>query len=93
MKKIFKRIRFIFKIKKFIPFIYDFYRSKQISITKKLISLLLVSIYFFLPLDLIPDFLSVFGLMDDLSIFLLILQQMIKMAPNELKEKHGLLED
>ncbi|HYK73838.1 MAG TPA: DUF1232 domain-containing protein [Pseudoneobacillus sp.] len=92
MKKFLKRIRFIFNIKKFIPFILDFFRSKQIPLRKKLFSLLLIITYFLLPFDLIPDFLSFFGILDDLSIFLFILQQMIKMAPHSLKEKHGLLE-
>ncbi|WP_442599625.1 YkvA family protein [Neobacillus sp. D3-1R] len=92
MKKFFQRIRFIFNVKKFIPFLFDFFRSKDISLKKKAISLFLIIVYFYLPLDLIPDFIAFFGIIDDVSFFLFILQQIIKIAPYSLKEKHGLLE-
>jgi uncharacterized membrane protein YkvA (DUF1232 family) len=45
--------------------------------------------YFVFPFDLIPDFLVVFGLVDDVAIAILILQQMVKIAPSSLKEKYN----
>ncbi len=54
---------------------------------KNLFSVGLLLLYIVLPLDLIPDWLTLFGLIDDLAVFLFILQQVIKMAPVSLKRK------
>lgn len=44
------------------------------------------------PFDVIPDFLAFFGILDDLTLFMFVLQQIVKMAPPELKEKHEVRE-
>jgi uncharacterized membrane protein YkvA (DUF1232 family) len=46
--------------------------------------------YFLLPFDIIPDFFTLIGVVDDVGVLLIIFQQIIKMAPAELKEKHKL---
>ncbi|HZG61651.1 MAG TPA: DUF1232 domain-containing protein [Anoxybacillus sp.] len=89
MRKLFKRVRFIFKIRRFIPFLAEFFLSKEVSNVKKLLSVLFVVLYMLLPLDVIPDFLGFFGVVDDVTIFMLILRQIIKMAPENLKNKYG----
>lgn len=57
---------------------------------EKFISAGLIAVYFFLPFDLIPDFLTVFGIVDDLTLFFAVLQLIVKMAPESLAEKYDL---
>lgn len=90
MKGFIKRVWFIFKIRRFIPFLVEFFLSKEVSNTKKIVSILLVAGYMLLPFDAIPDFLGFLGIVDDVSIFMLILQQIIKMAPANLKNKYDI---
>ena len=90
MKKVFKRIRLIFKVKKFLPFLLEFFTSKRVPVKQKALSLGLIIGYFLVPFDIIPDFLSLIGIVDDVGVLLLVLQQIIKIAPDELTEKHKL---
>lgn len=90
MKKFFKRIRLIFKVKRFFPFLIEFFTSKMVPVKQKGISVGLIIGYFLLPFDIIPDFLTLIGIVDDVGVLLIIFQQIIKMAPPELREKHGL---
>lgn len=92
MMRILKRIKMVFNIKKFIPFLFDFFTSKEVKLWKKAVSILFIIGYFWLPLDLIPDFLVVFGVLDDITVLMLVLQQIIKLAPPELRAKHNLLD-
>lgn len=57
---------------------------------KKTLGILLILTYAFFPFDLIPDFLSFFGIIDDVVIATFVLERMIKMAPASLKEKYEL---
>jgi uncharacterized membrane protein YkvA (DUF1232 family) len=90
MKKFFKRIRLIFKVKRFVPFLIEFFTSNTVPLKQKVISAGLIIGYFLLPFDIIPDFLTLIGIVDDIGVLLIIFQQIIKMAPSELKEKHKL---
>jgi uncharacterized membrane protein YkvA (DUF1232 family) len=90
MKKFLKRIRLVFKVKRFIPFLIEFFTSGLVPLKQKLISIGLIIGYFLLPFDIIPDFLTLIGVVDDVGVLLIIFQQMIKMAPSELKDKHKL---
>lgn len=90
MKKFFKRIRLIFKVKKFFPFLIEFFTSKTMAVKNKVISLGLIIGYFLFPFDIIPDFLTLIGVVDDVGVLLLVFQQIIKMAPEDLKDKHDL---
>jgi uncharacterized membrane protein YkvA (DUF1232 family) len=89
MKKIWKRLRFIVKIRRFIPFLIEFFRSQEVSAFKKTFSILLLAIYMVFPFDIIPDWFGLFGIIDDVTVLLFILQQIIKMAPSHLKDKYG----
>jgi len=88
MKKFWKRIRLVFKVKRFIPFLIEFFTSGLVPLKQKLISIGLITGYFLLPFDIIPDFLTLIGVVDDVGVLLIIFQQIIKMAPPELRDKH-----
>lgn len=85
-----RRIRLFFKIRRFIPFVISFFRSREIALRKKIAYLLLFIGYFFIPFDAIPDWLAVIGMLDDVAVLMLILKSMIKTAPNTLKHKYGI---
>lgn len=88
MQRLMHRVKFLFKLHRSIPFLKDFFLSKEVSFGKKFLSVVLFIGYFWVPFDAIPDFLVVVGLVDDIAVLTFILQQMIKMAPDSLKEKH-----
>ncbi|WP_085993444.1 YkvA family protein [Oceanobacillus senegalensis] len=90
MRRFFRRLSFLLKLHKSIPFLFDFFVSSEVKISKKLFFLVTILGYFFIPFDIIPDFLAFFGIIDDVSIALFLLQQMVKVAPESLKEKHKL---
>ncbi|UOY92014.1 DUF1232 domain-containing protein [Ectobacillus sp. JY-23] len=90
MRKLWKRFRFIFNIRKFIPFLKDFFVSKEVPTSKKLISVGLLGLYMVLPLDLIPDFLVFFGILDDVTVFMFVLQYIVKMAPPSMRERYDM---
>ncbi|ENH96375.1 hypothetical protein J416_11045 [Gracilibacillus halophilus YIM-C55.5] len=84
------RLKFIFQFRKSIPFLKDYFASREVTITAKVIAILLMIGYVVFPFDLIPDWLLAIGVLDDVMIVSLILQQMVKMAPERLREKHKL---
>ncbi|MBA2874749.1 YkvA family protein [Thermaerobacillus caldiproteolyticus] len=89
MRKLFKRLRFVLKIRRFIPFLIEFFRSKEVAAYKKIISMLFIVGYIVFPFDLIPDWLGIFGIIDDVTVLMFIFQQIVKMAPSHLKNKYG----
>ncbi|RDW17153.1 hypothetical protein CWR48_14610 [Oceanobacillus arenosus] len=93
MKRFISRIGFLFKFHKSIPFMKDFFLSKEINNANKLLFIIVILGYIVLPLDIIPDFLLGFGVVDDVTIAILIMQLMVKVAPNSLKRKHQFLND
>ncbi|QDP39125.1 YkvA family protein [Radiobacillus deserti] len=90
MRRLFRRLKFLFNIRKSIPFLKDFFTSNQVSRRKKLISILLVVGYILFPFDLIPDFLLLFGILDDVAVAGFVLQKIIQMAPKDLQDKYGI---
>ncbi len=92
MKTFLKRIRFLFKFHKSIPFLKDFFISKEIKSVTKLIYALLILGYAAIPFDIIPDFLFIFGIVDDVTIAIFLMERMVKSAPQSLKEKHELFD-
>ncbi|MFA1822850.1 YkvA family protein [Virgibacillus oceani] len=89
MMRFLRRIRFLFKIHKSVPFIKDFFLTSEIKTATKLFFVAIMLGYFVFPFDLIPDFLVVIGLVDDVVIAFLILQQMVKIAPASLRDKYN----
>ncbi|MGG0240719.1 YkvA family protein [Bacillus rhizoplanae] len=92
MRKLWKRIRLIFQVRKFIPFLCEFFTSKDVGFKKKVLSILFLCGYVMFPFDIIPDFLLFFGVLDDVAVILFILQRIVKMAPVHLQDKYGLVE-
>ncbi|MGF2616598.1 DUF1232 domain-containing protein [Rossellomorea vietnamensis] len=88
MARFISRLKFLFNIRRSIPFLVAFFKSPSVKVWKKLLSVGFILGYILLPFDLIPDWLVIFGIVDDIAVFTLILQQMIKMAPEELKNKY-----
>ncbi|MFC7783810.1 YkvA family protein [Rossellomorea sp. GCM10028870] len=90
MMKFVKRVRFLFNVRRSVPFLVDFFRSKEVSLFKKVFSIGLVAGYFWVPFDLIPDVFILFGIVDDLAVFAFVLQLIVKMAPEELQHRYEL---
>ncbi|UFT99786.1 DUF1232 domain-containing protein [Radiobacillus kanasensis] len=90
MRRFVRRLKFLFNIRKSIPFLKDFFTSKEVSNGKKLISVLLVVGYIFFPFDLIPDFFLWFGILDDVAVAGFVLQKIVQMAPKDLQDKYDI---
>ncbi|MGG2953395.1 YkvA family protein [Geobacillus stearothermophilus] len=90
MRKWWRRLRLVVHVRRFLPFLVEFFASREVPMRKKAFSVGLFLLYMVLPFDLIPDWLALFGFIDDFAVFMFILQQVIKMAPVSLKEKYNL---
>lgn len=88
--RFFRRILFLLKFHKSIPFMKDFFLSKEVKNTVKIVFATAIVGYILIPIDIIPDFLVFLGIVDDIAIVSFLLQQMIKIAPPSLQKKHGL---
>ncbi|MDF2607943.1 MAG: putative rane protein [Bacillales bacterium] len=88
--KLINKIKLFLNVKKFIPFLLDFFTSSEVRTSKKLFSILMFIVYLIFPLDIIPDFFAFFGFIDDATILLFILSKIVNIAPDHLKEKHGI---
>jgi len=88
--KFFKRLRFVFEFWKSIPFVVDFFLSREVEAFKKILSILLILTYIFFPFDLIPDFIYLLGIFDDIVITSFIMERMVMWAPETLKNKYRL---
>lgn len=86
MKKLLKRIFFIFTLHKSVPFIFRFFTSKEISWKKRGLFALLIVGYAAFPLDLINDFLLGIGMIDDVTVIALLLDIMKKQVPDTWEE-------
>ncbi|TFE03331.1 DUF1232 domain-containing protein [Jeotgalibacillus sp. R-1-5s-1] len=91
MPKFLSRVRFLFTLKKSFPFLKDYFTSRHVHPMKKIIPAGLAVAYLLLPIDLLPDYLGIIGLTDDLAIVTFLLQLTVKMAPEELAVRHRLL--
>ncbi|RXJ02097.1 DUF1232 domain-containing protein [Anaerobacillus alkaliphilus] len=92
MYKYMNRLKFIFRFKNFIPFLKDFFLSNEIPLRKKVIGIVLIVIYVLFPFDLIPDFILFFGVIDDIVVATFVLERMVKLAPQHLKDKYRLID-
>ncbi|MFD2750773.1 YkvA family protein [Virgibacillus siamensis] len=87
-----KRLQFLIKFHKSIPFIKDFFRSAEVKSSNKWLFAMLLIGYITFPFDIIPDFLIWFGIFDDITVAAILLQWMVKIAPDSLKAKHQLFD-
>jgi uncharacterized membrane protein YkvA (DUF1232 family) len=91
MRKLWRRFRFVLNIRKFLPFLKEFFLSREVSPSKKFLSLGLVGLYAIFPFDLIPDFFAFLGIVDDAAILMFVLQYIVKLAPQTMREKYNML--
>ncbi|SEN75683.1 YkvA family protein [Lihuaxuella thermophila] len=91
--KFFKRLKFVFKFWKLLPFLKAYFFSNEVTIGKKLLPVVVGLVYILLPMDFVPDFLAIFGFTDDIVVTSLILQLMVKFAPKSLKDQYKELKD
>lgn len=90
VKKIWSRMRLMLRVRRFVPFLKEFFLSSEVPVRKKVFSAAIMVGYWMLPFDIVPDFLSFFGLIDDVAIFMLLLQQIVKMAPASMRERYDI---
>ncbi|MFD2807368.1 YkvA family protein [Litchfieldia salsa] len=83
-------MKFVFKFWKIIPFSKDFFLSKEVMTHHKALGALIILTYAFFPFDLIPDFFTFFGIIDDVVIATFVVERMVKIAPQSLKDKYKL---
>ncbi|MDQ0252661.1 uncharacterized membrane protein YkvA (DUF1232 family) [Evansella vedderi] len=92
MKRILRRLKFMLMFWKFFPFLLEFFRTPEVNHSKKIFGVVLIIAYFLFPFDLIPDFLGVIGILDDVMLAAFVLERFVKIAPPALKKKYGLLD-
>ncbi|KYD28787.1 MULTISPECIES: YkvA family protein [Geobacillus] len=90
MRNVWKRLRLMVRIRRFLPFLVEFFTSREVPRRKKVFSIGLLLLYVALPFDLIPDWLAVVGWIDDFTVLLFVLQRIIAIAPASLREKYQL---
>ena len=88
MRQFWKRMYFIIKFRKSIPFISDYFFSKEVQWYKKILIILLTVGYIYFPIDIIPDFIAILGIFDDVFIVGFIMERMVKWAPETLSAKY-----
>lgn len=88
MLKLYRRIKFILNIRKSIPFLMEFFKSKEVKQSRKIWSAVLFVGYLLFPFDIIPDIFGLIGFVDDAAILAFILQRIVEMAPQSLRDKY-----
>lgn len=88
MNKFFKRLFFLFRLHKSVPFAFHFYASAQVSRKKKFFYAVFVIGYALVPTDVLHDYLPLIGIIDDVAVIALVLEIMKKNAPTELTNKY-----
>ncbi|WP_217587343.1 YkvA family protein [Lentibacillus saliphilus] len=90
MKRSLKRLGFLVRFHKSVPFFVAFFKSREVGVLRKILFVALIIGYSVFPFDVIPDFLIVFGVVDDVAVAAWILQYMVKTAPKSLRDQYGL---
>jgi uncharacterized membrane protein YkvA (DUF1232 family) len=85
--EVFKRLKERSReIVRYLPILCIAYRRKDVPVIAKII--IIAAIFYGLsPIDLIPDFIPVLGLLDDLIILPILIYLSVKMIPKEILEK------
>lgn len=74
------------QLKKDIPAIFLAFKNKATPWYAKVLAILTIS-YALSPIDLIPDFIPVFGYLDDIIILPLLVAATIRLIPNDIIEE------
>jgi len=74
------------QLKTDIPAVFIAMKNKETPIAAKLLAAVIVG-YALSPIDIIPDFIPVFGLLDDVILLPILIVLVIKMIPADLMER------
>jgi len=86
--KIFNKLKNISKIiKQEVSLYRKVLKDPRTPLIPKILLFLAVG-YLFLPFDLVPDFIPVFGQIDDIIIVPLLVYIAVKLIPNEIIDEH-----
>ncbi|WP_297789849.1 YkvA family protein [uncultured Anaerococcus sp.] len=78
------------KIKNFIPLYFRAMKNKNTPKSAKIVGLIAI-IYAILPIDIIPDSLPILGILDDATIFSILIYLAGKMIANENNQEAPIL--
>ncbi|MDG5470478.1 DUF1232 domain-containing protein [Jeotgalibacillus sp. ET6] len=93
MIKFWSRLRFIFTLRKSLPFAKEYFTSRDVPVLKKILPVFIFLVYAVIPIDFVPDYLIVLGILDDTAVAAYLFQLMVKMAPPHLAAKYQLLKE
>ena len=80
------------RLKSDIPAIYIAMHKKETPIAAKILAVVIV-VYALSPIDIIPDFIPVLGLLDDLILLPILVAVLIKMIPLDMMNRYRLEAD
>ncbi len=85
--KIKKALILLSSIPKYIKLLWNLTKDKRVPIYLK--TLVLGSLlYLFAPMDLHPDFIPVWGMIDDMAVMLLVIERFVSLCPREIVDEH-----
>lgn len=85
-----RRLKFILTFWRFIPFLFEYFLSRDVNYASKGLSILFLVGYTVFPFDLLPDFITGLGIFDDVVLISYIFQRIIKNSPEALRKKYNL---
>lgn len=75
------------RLPSYVRLVWALLRDPRVPATRKGLLVLLAG-YIVNPIDIIPDFIPVFGQLDDIAVTLLVLDVFIRSAPKEVVDEH-----
>lgn len=87
-KDVQNRLFWMLNLPKSVPLVWNLAWDQRVDWTKKLLFLGGGLAYFLLPTDIIPDWLPVFGQIDDLTVFFLLMERFIAGVPEHIVSQY-----
>lgn len=87
LKNIKKIFYLVSTIPKYIKLLWNLLKDKRVPAYLKIFALGAIS-YFIVPVDTFPDFLPAWGLIDDVTVILLVIERFISFCPRDVIEEH-----
>lgn len=85
--KIKKTLTLLSSIPKYIKLLWGLTKDKRVPTYLKAMTAGAL-LYLFAPLDLHPDFIPVWGMIDDLAVILLVIERFVSLCPREIVDEH-----
>lgn len=86
LKKMLKKLFFVFTLHRSVPFVIKFFTSKEVVTKKKVFFASIIALYAVIPIDLIHDYLPLIGIVDDVTLIAIVLDRMKKHAPSDIQD-------